>query len=166
MSDCWRIHLWIWLSGLTGGYRLDLSFIHSTTKFGNCSFSMAGSTTWNILQELIKLSIYIFNPLAAEFVIPFRAHGDKFLQTLTWHGLFSMFTVWTDFFLCYSCFLGWELKLCLYLQYRVSVYTLFLKRRTRKFIFRSYVLNVIKINISFFLSNVGSPGVDLSTSCA
>ena len=45
----------------------------------------------------------------------------------------------------------------------------FLKRRTRKFNFRSYVLNLIKtkivntdvkINISFFLSMVDSPGAD------
>ena len=38
-----------------------------------------------------------------------------------------------------------------------TVYTL-LKWRTRKFNFRSYVLNLVKINIRFFLSKVGSPG--------
>ena len=70
----------------------------------------------------------------------------------------------TDFFHWYSCFSGWELKLRPYLQYRVSVYTQFLKWRTRKFNFRSYVLNLLLINISFCLSKVDSPGIDLSAS--
>ena len=46
-------------------------------------------------------------------------------------------------------------------QYRVSVYTLVLKRRTEKFNFR-YVVNLIKLNTSFWLSTIGSPGADLS----
>ena len=40
---------------------------------------------------------------------------------------------------------------------RECIYTV-LKRRTRKFNFRCYVLNIVKINISFYLSKVGSPG--------
>ena len=66
------------------------------------------------------------------------------------------------FFVFYSYFLGWELKLCPHSQYRVSVYTLFIKQRIRKFNFHSYVLNLVKISISFFLSKFGSHGVDLS----
>ena len=47
----------------------------------------------------------------------------------------------------------------------VSAYT-FLKQRTRKLNFRSYLLNLVKINISYCLSKVDSPEVDLSASHA
>ena len=46
---------------------------------------------------------------------------------------------------------------------RYSVYTRFLKQRTSRFIFRSYVLNVVKIKISFCVSKVGSPRTYLFT---
>ena len=72
-------------------------------------------------------------------LLPSSWHGDNFLHICTWHWVyFSM-----DFSLGYSCFPGWELKLCPYLQYSVSVYTQFLKRRTRKFNFCFYVLNLV-----------------------
>ena len=59
-------------------------------------------------------------------------------------------------------FLGLRIELCPYLQYWVSVYTQLLKRRTRKFNFRSFVLQPsIDINISFYLSKVGSPSQGL-----
>ena len=45
------------------------------------------------------------------------------------------------------------------------IYTI-LKRRTRKFNFSFYVLNLIKINIRFCLSKVGSPEADISANSA
>ena len=45
------------------------------------------------------------------------------------------------------------------------IYT-FLKRRISRFNFRSYVLNLVNINIRFFLSKIGSPGGDLSATHA
>ena len=69
--------------------------------------------------------------------------------------LFSMFTVWHGLFLWYSCFPGWELKRCPYLQYEVRVYTQFWKHRTMKFNSCSYGLYLVKISIFFCLSEVG-----------
>ena len=82
-------------------------------------------------------------------------YGVNFLQTFTWHGVFFQRLLFgTDFFLWYSCFLGWKLKLRPHPQYKVSEYTLILKRRTRKFNFLSYVLKLVKINISFFFQRL------------
>ena len=46
-------------------------------------------------------------------------------------------------------------------QSKCILYT-FLKLRTSRFNFRSYVINLVMVNISCFLSKVGSPGADLS----
>ena len=70
-------------------------------------------------------------------------------QLLCWAFLFSLVFM-------FSLFSGLRIEASFHPQYRVSVYTLFLKRRTSRFNFRSYVLNLVKINM-FFLSKVGSP---------
>ena len=61
-----------------------------------------------------------------------------------------------DLFLWYSCFQNWSSS---YLQYKINVLYPFFKRRTRKFIFRSYVLNLVKINLSFFFQRLVVPGL-------
>ena len=73
-----------------------------------------------------------------------------------------MFTLWHILFSLALMFPGLRIEA----PNRVSVYTLSLKRRTMKLNFRSYILNLVKINISFFLSKVGSPGADLSANHA
>ena len=45
-------------------------------------------------------------------------------------------------------------------------HTQFFKWKTRKLNFRFYALNLVWINITFYLSNVGSPKVDFSSSRA
>ena len=88
--------------------------------------------------------------LQSFFLLPFTEHGVNFVQTFTWRGLyFFMFTVWHEF-CSLVLFLGWELKLSPYSQYRV--------RRTSRFYFRSYVLNLVKINISFFFQRLAVHG--------
>ena len=70
---------------------------------------------------------------------------------------------WTFFFGTHVS--GLRIAALSHSQYRVSVYTCiytFLKRKISRFNFRSYVLNLVKINISFFLSKVESLGTDLS----
>ena len=82
------------------------------------------------------------------------------LQTLTWYGLsYPMFTVWHRYFFLVLMFPG--LRIVAPPPSTVSIYTLFLRRRTRKFNFRSYVPNLVEINISLCLSKVGSLGADV-----
>ena len=70
--------------------------------------------------------------LQSFFLLPSNWYEDNCLQTLTWHGLsFLMFTVWHGLFSLVLMFPGVRIEPLLHLQYRVSVYTLFLKRRTR-----------------------------------
>ena len=104
------------------------------------------------------------NPLAAAyFFATFQLTRRKYFTYLhLTRSFFPMFTVWHGLFIWYSCFLGCEWKLCPYLQYRVSVYTKSLKRRTRKLNLCSYVLSLVQINISFHLSKVGSHETNLS----
>ena len=94
------------------------------------------------------------------------------LHTFTMHKVFPMLTVWHSLFSLVLVFPGLRIELRPYIQYRVVyiyiyiciyIYTQFLKLRTRKFNFRSYLLNEVSINISFCLSKVGSPEADLST---
>ena len=85
-------------------------------------------------QQINTFWFGVVNPLAAEFFCN-PAIGMKiifkFFTYLHLAWVFSMFTVCTDFFLWYSCFLGWEMKLRSYLHYRVTIYIKILKRRTR-----------------------------------
>ena len=113
----------------------------------------------------IKCSVVIFtllNPLAAEFFsLPFRGMEIFFtnphlartffvnVYCSAWTFIFGSHVFWAE---------DWSSTPS---TYRVSVYTLFLKQRARKFNFCSYVLNLVKINISCCLSKVGSPGADL-----
>ena len=107
------------------------------------------------------------NPLAGEFFFqPFAGHRVNFLQIFTWHGLsLLMFTVWHGLPSLVLMFSGLRIEAPPHPQYRVSVYTLF-KAETSRFNFCSYVLNLVKINISFFLSKAGSPGANLSAARA
>ena len=72
-----------------------------------------------------------------------------------------MFTVWHELFSLVVMLPRVRIEALSLSQYRVTVYTVFFKQRTSRFNFHSYVLTIIKINISFF-SKVGSPGVNLS----
>ena len=107
-----------------------------------------------------------FNTLAAEFyLLPSNWHEDNLLHTFAWHVFyFSMLTVWQTFslVLTFGRAENWNSALSTV----QGKYTQFLKRRTRKFNFRSYVLNLVKINIRFHLSKIGNPGADLSTNHA
>ena len=96
--------------------------------------------TWHGYNMLLRV-----NHLAEKFfLLPSNVHRDNFLYTFTWHGLyFSMFTVWHGLFSLVLIFPRLRIEAPPYLQYRVSVYTQFLKQRTRKFDFRSYVPNLI-----------------------
>ena len=97
------------------------------------------------------------------FLLPSNWHEDHFLHTFTWFfTLFLIITVWHGPFFWYSSFMVFAFQFIPYLKYRVSVYTTFLKRRTRKLNFQPYVLNLIQINTSFHLSKVGSPEAILS----
>ena len=120
-----------------------------------------------LLHQSMCLHLSI-NPLAAEYLFLIPSRDTEIISYKPSPGMdfFQCLLFGTDFFLWYSCFPGWEMKLLPYLQYRVSVSTLILKRGTRIFSFHSYVLYIVKINISFCLSKVGSPGADLSASHA
>ena len=96
------------------------------------------------------------NPLAAVFFIPFRGQGDNFFYKPSpdTEFFFNVYCLAQNFSLVLM-FPG--LRINIYLQYResvytqvLSVYTQLLKWRTRKFNFQSYILNLVKINISFF----------------
>ena len=73
-----------------------------------------------------------------------------------------MFPVWHDLFSVVLTFPWLRTEAPLHLLYAVSVSTNLLKRGTRKLNFCSYVLNLVLKNISFHLSKIGSPEVDLS----
>ena len=70
----------------------------------------------------------------------------------------------TDFFLLYSCFSGWELKLRPYLQYGV-VYIHFFKAENQEIQFPLLCTKPSK-DKQVFSSKDGSPRVDLSASRA
>ena len=89
------------------------------------------------------MQLLVFNSLAAEFSCYLRIGMEIIFTYLHLDFYFPYLLFGTDFFLGYSYFPGCELKLCPYLTYRVSVYTQFLKRRTRKLNFCSYVLNLV-----------------------
>ena len=139
------------------------NFLQTLTWHG-LSFSMF--TVWHGLFSLVLM----FPGLRSEAPLPSTVQGKCRYTFFKWRTRkfnfrsyvlnfrFQCLLFGTDFFLWYSCFLGWEVKIHPHPQYRVSVYTLFLKWRTRKFNFRSYVLSLVKINISFCLSKVGSMG--------
>ena len=119
----------------------------------------------SLVKREADLTVLV-NPLPAKFFYILHGHGDNFLQTFTWHGLFSMFTVWHGFFSFVLTFPGLRIEdPTPSIVQGKSIYTFF-KRRTRKYNFRSYVLNLVKINISFCLSKVGRHGTDLSISRA
>ena len=107
----------------------------------------------------LTAKVYQFNPLAAEFLLlPFIGHRVNCLQTFTWHWFsFSMFTVFTDFFLWYSCFPGWELKLLSHPQYKVSVYTLS-KAENQKIQFPLLCIKPSKDKQVFFFQRLVVPG--------
>ena len=96
------------------------------------------------------------------FLLPSAGHEIIFYVPSSGTEFFSMFTVQHGLF---------SLVL-MFPELRFEVLPLFtaqgksIKRRTRKFNFRSYVLNPVQINISFCLSNVGSPEAKLSASRA
>ena len=111
--------------------------------------------------ENCKLTLWL-----QSLFIPFRGTVIIFLHALTWLGLFSMFTVWYRLLSLVLMFSGLRIEALPHLQYRVSVYTLFLKRRTRKFYFRLLCTKPSKDKHKFFLSKVGSPSADLSANHA
>ena len=70
-----------------------------------------------IISEILTiwlLSFFCYPPVGMEIICYMPSPSMEFFLCL----LFD-----TDFFLWYSCFLGWELKPCPDLQYRVSAYT-------------------------------------------
>ena len=84
------------------------------------------------------------------FFATLQWHGDNVLQTLTWHRLsFSIFTVWHRLFSLVLLFPRLRIEALLPSTVQGKCIYTFLKLRTRKFNFRSYVLNPVKINISF-----------------
>ena len=85
------------------------------------------------------------------FFYTLQGHEDNCLQTLNWHELlFSMFTVWHGLFSLVLMFSGLRIEAPpLSTVQGKCIYT-FLKRRTSKFNFCSYVLNIVKINIIFW----------------
>ena len=93
---------------------------------------------------------------------------DNCLQFFTWHKVFfSMFTVWQYFFLWYSCFLAENWSSAPYLQYRVSVYTLFFQMENQEIQFMLLCTKPSKYKHKFFFfQKVGCPGADLSASRA
>ena len=99
------------------------------------------------------------------FLLPSKWHGDNFLHTFTWHRVFPCLLFCTDYFSLVLAFPGLRIEAlslstvqgkCLY---KISK---FLTWRTRKLNIRSYVLNLIQMNIRFHLSKVCSPEADLS----
>ena len=102
-----------------------------------------------------------FNPLAAELfsLLPCVGHGVNFYKPSLWYGLsFSMFTVWHAHFSLVLMISGLRNEAPPPSIVKVSVYTLFLQQRTNRFHFSSYVLNLVKINISFFFRRLVVPG--------
>ena len=66
----------------------------------------------NSLQDgaISKTICRTLNPLAAEFFYTLQGHGDNFLQTFTWHRIFSMFTVWNRLFSLVLMFSGLRIE--------------------------------------------------------
>ena len=79
-----------------------------------------------------------------------QEHGDNFLQTLNRHGLyFSIFAVRHGLFSLVLMFPGLRIEAPPPSTVKGKCRYTFLKRKTKKLNFRSYVLNVVKINKSF-----------------
>ena len=99
------------------------------------------------LKQIISLTVW----LQSFFLLPFAGHKVNFLQTFIWHGLsFSMFTVWHGLSFLVLMFSGlWIEALPPTTLHSKSINT-FLNRRTSRFNFRSYVLNLAQINVKFF----------------
>ena len=96
------------------------------------------------------------------FQYPSLSTELNFLQNLHLaRTFFSMFTVQHRLFSLVLMFSGTRIKAPPHPQYGVSVYTHFLKQRTNRFSFHTYVLNLVKIYKILFLSKGRSPGVDL-----
>ena len=72
------------------------------------TFWISSSKHQNIIEWCNM--IWHFNPLAVELFYILR-WARRFLQVFTWHGLFQCLLFGMDFFLWYSCFPGWDLKL-------------------------------------------------------
>ena len=106
-----------------------------------------------------------------EFFIPFLnpSGGMEIIFYIPSPGtefLFECLLFGMDFFVWYSCFPGWELKLRPYLQYRVSIYTQFFKRENQEIKFPLLCTKLSKDKHKFLSFKVGSPGVDLLASYA
>ena len=101
------------------------------------------------------------NPLAAYFFIPLRG-TEIFFINLSLSQTFLNVYCWAQ-----TIFFGARISRAENLSsapFTVQgkcIYTFF-KAENQEIQFRSYVLNLVKINISFFLSKVGSTGADLS----
>ena len=96
-------------------------------------------------------------------MLPSNWHGDNFFTNPHQSGLsFSMFTVLHRLLSLVLMFPGLPIEAPPQSTVQGKCIYTFFKQKTRKFNFRSYVLNLIKMNISFCLSKVGSPGADLS----
>ena len=111
---------------------------------------MDARAVWRVQRFNVEVGQSILNPLAADiFLLPSNWHEDNFLHTVTWHRVyFSMLTVWHGLFSLVLMFPGLKMKdLPISTAQGKCRYTIF-KRRTRKFHFRSYVLNLVQINIS------------------
>ena len=95
--------------------------------------------------KLVRLQLKSQRPLECltlwlqTFFIPFRGVEIIFYKSSSGTEFFFKFygLFW------YSHFPGCELKLCPYLQYKISVYTKFFKRRVTTLNFCSYVLNLV-----------------------
>ena len=105
-------------------------------------------------KSLTHIAMYVnchLTLLLWRFLLSFAGHGVNFLQTFTWHGIsFSIFIVCHGLFSLVLMFSGLRIEPPFHPQYRVSIYTLLLKQRASRFNFRSYVLNLVKINKFFF----------------
>ena len=119
---------------------IDFDIYHQKINHCKICTPWTGPTKMQIFWKPWKRWELVLNPLAAEFfLVTSNWHRDNYLHLARRFFHVDCLT-WT--FFGYSCFPGWQLKLRPYLQYRVSVYTQFLKWRTSKFNFHSYVLNL------------------------
>ena len=110
-TGAWALHpCWNRLSGpawnnddaIQERWRYTECITTSLTSQLYCIFTQ----TWGT-REVTNLTIW-----RQSSIYTLQGHGVNFFyKTFTWHGLFLKLLFGTDFFLWYSCFPGWELKL-------------------------------------------------------
>ena len=99
------------------------------------------------------------NPLAESFFC-YSSLGTELLFTnihLAWTFFFNVYCLARTFFFGTHVFRVENWSSASSTVHDKYIYT-FLKRRTSTFNFRAYILNLVKVNISFFPSKVDSPG--------